>query len=396
MRKTFFPGSLALLIGGVLCNQAASAQTCGNNAMLNGSYVYMAIQTGFIGVAVTPPGTAGTSGATTIPTGGTTPTGTTGATGTTYSSTGVGQLLAGLTGSVPFSSSGSLTFDGAGNVFASSSPAGGGSTIVGTYTVNPNCTITVTLRDAFGSNTSPAETLQGIVVGNGAEVDLGVEPATATTTTGTSGSGSSGSSSTGSSSTLPIGEQSQSGLLIRLIRSFSSGGCSNGNLMGPYALVLNGLFAQSSTPTSGSSGTGSAAQATQPFSLITLVYFNGGGNIIANPASAQTVSLQSVGTYTVNADCSGTMTLTSAPSSSTSTATSTGTSGSASTSGAASGAGPASTASSTKFTVSFVLTAPTVTVSLGNLNLSTYPLNPGLILGVSNTNETASGFGTFQ
>ena len=147
----------------------AQAQFCGvSNASLTGSYGYVASEAG----------TVTTTGTTTTSTG-----------ASTYSSTNIGQLLGGIAAGNQFAFSGVLTFDGAGNVTASSSALTGTAVAtVGTYNVNPDCTVSVSLTDAFGSNTT-ATKLAGVILGRGAEMDLtsqaSLQPPTTTTGSGT-------------------------------------------------------------------------------------------------------------------------------------------------------------------------------------------------------------------
>src|ERR1700722_19959992 len=116
---------------GVLISPLAQAQFCGLTiASLNGSYGYVASQAGTVPTPV-PAGTPAT---------------------TTYSSTAIGDLLSGISAGHQLALSGVWKFDGVGNVNATSAP-GGAATHVGAYTVNPDCSVTVSLTDTFGTNT---------------------------------------------------------------------------------------------------------------------------------------------------------------------------------------------------------------------------------------------------
>jgi hypothetical protein len=323
MRQSYLSLPLALLCG-IFSSPWASGQTCaGNTGVINGSYVFVAIETGPI------TGTVATSGS--------------GSTTVAYSNTELGRLLSGVTGASAFSSTGSLSFNSFGQVFASPSAQGGTSTLVGTYVVNSDCTTTVSLNDPFGTNTTAVTKLSGIILNGGNEVDLFALPPTTPLPSGTSAPPPS------------AGIQSQGGLLVRLVRPFFGNfGCTAGNLSGTYALVLNGT-------------TG-----TQPLVLTIRAFFDGAGNVIADPAAVGSPlsALQSVGTYTINSDCAGTMTLKS------STVTSTGT--------------------NPTTTLNFVLTAPNIVVNVGATNISQYSTHPGLVLSLSSTTQTAFGTGTAQ
>jgi hypothetical protein len=96
-----------------------------------------------------------------------------------------------------FGLTGVLIFDGAGGIDAASSPTGS-TQGVGSYSVNPDCSISVSLTDVFGTNTAAAQ-FAGIVLGRGTEIDLttvsdlnsqtAVGTSSGTTGTGTTGTG---------------------------------------------------------------------------------------------------------------------------------------------------------------------------------------------------------------
>jgi len=264
--KEFSRPTLLLCVGAFLCASAATAQTC--QSAVNGAYLYSAIGNGVPGGA--PP--AGSA---------------------PFSNTGVGQLVAGATNSMPFSSAGTLYFDGAGGIRASSTAQlGAATTAVGAYALNTDCTITVMLTDALGTNQTVA-TLQGVVLGNGSEMDLGMLQ----------------SSATDSSSTALA--MNQSSLLIRLVRPLATY-CNVSNLDGAYVLISPG------TRTTTVDAIGIVpVQTVAPFFMFGTAQFDGNGGIVSphGPNSSMS-SLQFGGSYTVASDCTGTITLT-APSSST-------------------------------------------------------------------------------
>ena len=263
-KKMFSGGTTFLCLSLVLCAKIGSAQACQSGA--DGSYSYSAIGIGIPGALLT--------------------TGTTNST-SAYSNTPLGQLLTGVSNTGPFAASGTLYLDGSGNIRASSATQGGTMMLVGTCVVNSDCTIAMTLTDAFGTNTT-ATTLQGLILAQGSEIDLGVLQ------------GVSGGSGT-------TGLVYQSNLLIRLIRPLATY-CNVGNLSGSYALIATG-----NTVVNVATGSGivsAPAQTVAPFFLFGRVQFDGNGTILPQAATPSSLSiLQFAGTYTVNTDCSGTMIL---------------------------------------------------------------------------------------
>jgi hypothetical protein len=193
-------------------------------------------------------------------------------------------------------------------------------------------------------------------------------------------------------------------------------GCSNSNLVGLYGFVLNPMSVQtqttSSTGTTGTTGTGSttgtgttgtgttttgtstSTSSYQPTAIIGYLYFNGAGQIVSlsqfngtsstgSTTTGSTYSaLQFTGTYTVNADCAGTMTISAANSSSTTGTTGTSTTGTTTT-------GTTSTTGTNEtLNVNFVLTPATVN--------SPFAQTPGLALSFSTTDESGSGYAVAQ
>jgi hypothetical protein len=333
---------------GVLMSPLAQAQFCGlTNMSLNGAYGYVASEAGT--VVATSPGTGTT--------------GTTSTTGTaapnTFSSTALGQLLGGISAGNQFALGGVLTFDGAGNVNATSAP-GGLAIHVGTYNVNSDCSVTVSLTDPFGTN--PAVTqLAGVVLGRGAELDL-----TSMATLQASAPGNATNTTTTTTTTTTT-STSGSGLAIRLVRVLYQNGCSDSNLTGLYGFVLN--------PTSIQTAASSTTTASTPSAVIGYLEFDGTGHIVAlssmPAASTSTAStdstftvLQYTGTYSVNSDCSGTMTVNNSP------------------------AATATTASSPGMTLNFVITPPTAP--------GAFAPAPGLDLSFSTATASGSGYALAQ
>jgi len=299
LNMAFSRGGIVLFIGVSLCAGIGSAQSC--PATVSGFYTYTAIGNGVPNALLTETTTTETGTTGTVTTG----TGTkTNATTPPFSNTGVGQLVNGTTNSVPFASAGTLYFDGAGNIRASSAPQFvlTSSVVVGTYTLNSDCTISVTLNDAFGTNTTKVS-LQGVILGDGSEIDLGVLQNTSPTGTGT-GTGS--GTSTGTSSIAP--GVFRSNILIRLVRPVATF-CNASTLAGfrMWVVAEGTTFANSGT--TGGTGTGTVAQAGTPFFIFGHVQFDGSGNLLAPSGSQSSLGMQFVGTYTVNNDCTGTLTL---------------------------------------------------------------------------------------
>ena len=272
IKKTFSRTTISLCACAMFYAAVGSAQSC--PATVNGFYSYTAIGNGVPSALIATGTTTGTG---------------TGTTTTTlpFSTTGVGQLVSGTTGSVPFASSGKLYFDGAGNIFASSTQQFtlSASSVVGTYTLNSDCTISVTLNDAFGTNTTKA-TLQGVILGDGSEIDLGVlqTPSTSSPATSSISPGVFGSN-----------------ILIRLVRPFSTS-CSINTLAGVRTFIV-----ASGTRTGTATGIGTVTGT--PFFVFGRVQFDGNGNLIALPSAQSSIGRQFVGTYTVNNDCTGNVSL---------------------------------------------------------------------------------------
>ncbi len=263
-KKTFSEAATLLCISFVLCAKIGSAQAC--QSVANGYYSYSAIGTGIPGALLTTSSTNSTPA---------------------YSNTPLGRLLTGVANTGPFATSGSLYVDGSGSVRASSAPQGGTTMLVGTYVVNSDCTIAMTLTDAFGTSTT-VTTLQGLILANGAEIDLGVLQ------------------NVSAGSSTAIGAY-QSNLLIKLVRPLATY-CNVSNLNGSYALIATGT--RVANVAAGSGTVILPAQTVASFFLLGRVQFDANGTILPQTATASSLSfLQFAGSYTVNTDCTGTMTL---------------------------------------------------------------------------------------
>lgn len=301
IKTTIVRSATLLAIAGAFGAQRISAQAC-DASTLSGAYGFSAAQSGTQAPATSTTPPAGTAP---MPSG-------------VYSPTPVGQLLAGVNGSGPFSATGRLFFDGAGNVSTASMP-GAANALAGTYTVNPDCSVSMSLLDPFGSNRTVKTSLAGVISGRGSAVDLAPAPVSTAPATGDSGA------ATPTEPSAPT----TSGVSIHLSRVFYASGCSLGNLVGAYAFSANGVATQpgsgSATPDVESARKALAATAvpveapgttgltvTGPLTLLGAMRFDGAGNIIPNPSYAQSPLsyLQATGSYTLNSDCTGTMTLT--------------------------------------------------------------------------------------
>jgi hypothetical protein len=336
MNKLFTIGCVA-----AFCGTFAAAQQVGclaTTSSVTGTYTYVATEMPMSGVAIAPPGT------------------TTGS--QTYSNTPVGQFVSALNAGNPFSMAGVLYFDGAGHVNVSTAAAPlAASTPVGSYTVNSDCTISVTLTDVFNTATPTAgvtiptfgsTTLVGLILGGGTELDLSLAQ--------------SPTSKTGNTPVVP-GEFA-SRLFVQLIRSFPYG-CSTQSLTGNYGLIGTGFAL--------------ASNGTQPVTVFASVYFDGNGNIVAQPVASGSplASFQYSGTYTVNTNCTGTASFT-VPAVTTGTTPTTGST-------------PATTV-----TASFVLIPPVAYVTTGTATLTGSADRPSLLFTTTNPIETISGYGRAQ
>jgi hypothetical protein len=263
-KREFSRTALFLCASAILSTAVVSAQTC--QSAVNGAYTYSAVGDGIPGALT------GGGGATA----GTPP----------FSSSAVGRLVGGAANAVPFASAGTLYFDGMGAISAGNAVQFGAPlTPVGSYVLNSDCTILVNLTDAFGANLTVA-TLQGVVLGNGSEIDLGQLH-----------------NISADSANRGIGVY-QSSLLVKLVRPLATY-CSVSNLDGSYVLVATGARAANIA------ASGGGGQTVAPFFLFAPVQFDGNGNILTPAGPLSTMSfLQLGGSYTVKTDCTGTLTLT--------------------------------------------------------------------------------------
>jgi hypothetical protein len=268
----------------MLC-PAVNAQSCVGHSQVSGAYAFVGSRFGITNVSTS--------------TGGSNGTGTVSSTTPVVSSTPLGQLLGDLESPSPFAVVGRVVADGAGNLFAGPN-ATTTITQVGTYSVNSDCTISVTLTDVFlgmpitppgtssgstiGVKTSStggtqstttatpvSMTFEGIVLANGAEIDL--------TQTGTA----------------------DTGAVITMRRALQFSGCTDASLSGTFGFVSQANVAVQGTA-------GGTASSFMPVSTIGRLVADGSGMFVTDQRASQSPLpiLQLTGTYTVNADCTGT------------------------------------------------------------------------------------------
>jgi hypothetical protein len=163
---------------------------------------------------------------------------------------------------------------------------------VGTYTVNADCTISMTLTDAFvptsggavgvvTTSSQPSSTFEGVVVQTGNEVDL--------TQTG---------SVTGTSITL------------RKTKQF----CSTADVASAYGVSSSGYVSGASTTTTTNAGTTTTTSPNVPISILGRMVADGNGTFYRDNIglTSPLTNREITGTYSVNADCTGATTLTTA------------------------------------------------------------------------------------
>jgi hypothetical protein len=334
----------SLLAGAIIVAQVGSAQGVAacqtTNSLVIGTYGFVLnAGTFFQGVTTNPPGT---TGAATFQPLAANPPGTSGS--VSYSNTQLGRLLGGLAGASVGAVTGVFYFDGNGSIFASSTVGGPPTTLVGTYTANSDCTTTVSLSDVFSTATHPTPvTFTGFLANGGTEIDL-VPTAQ-----------------------MPAGNTVPPAALLQLARINAQTTCSASSLTGPYALIGSGF-------------TSANAHA----SFLARIRFDGNGKVVDDTVLGQNTPLaafQYTGTYIVNADCTGSLTL-SQKIASTTTPPATG----------------GATTTTPPITIWFVITNPIVQVnSTGSVAFqSPFSLRPSLVFSFANQSEVVSGIGKAQ
>jgi hypothetical protein len=271
----------ALLLTGISAALGSlNAQTCSGTQDFSGPFVFTAVRLAYVPQATNPPGstTASTPANPIFVPQATAAPGTTGQ----YSMTPIGQLVGWSSNASPFSGVGRILADGAGVIYASNKADEAGFTRVGTYTVALDCTISITLNDAFttaggtGASTGTATTQTPAVTFQGVLTDRGNEATLVQNTQG-------------------------SGVLIHFVRPFLAFGCSNASLGGSYGLSGLGVDL---TPASTGTGTGTTTSSITPLTFALLFTADGAG-VIRNPLGTSGYT----GTYSVKSDCTGTLSL---------------------------------------------------------------------------------------
>ena len=320
---TFLTTIAGLVVGTAFLAPALQARQCSGNGDVVGSFGFTGSRDAFyllgatargsttnqglmIPVPATPPGTAGMTPVAVTPP------------GTTFvgSNTAIGNLMTGLVNPVVLTTLGRLFADGAGTLFGSPTTGVTTNIQVGTYTVSTGCSVSMTLTDPFvttsgvttlrsSSTPGPSVTLTGFVSQNGSELDMA----------GTVGA------------------------VVTFRKTSQSGSCNNGTLSGNYTVSGNGFYFpgvsngqivagtsigvvnQLPNPTAtcmfnGTPGTGSCTGAYTfgatgtlgtPFSLLGRFVADGNGNLVTDLSGSQSPQGMNItGTYTVNADCTGT------------------------------------------------------------------------------------------
>src|SRR5579872_4672651 len=160
MKRVILPGiAAAVALLGLV--PVMRGQSCSGNGDVVGSYALVgsrfAAATGTVN---------GVGGVGVMDAGGSGSTGSGSATGTaTASNTPVGNLLGDVTGTAAFGTVARIFADGSGHLFAPSNlfttASNSPMTSVGSYTVNTDCTIKVTLTDTFAAQASTAPGTSG-------------------------------------------------------------------------------------------------------------------------------------------------------------------------------------------------------------------------------------------
>jgi len=361
----------------ILAPNLEAANWC-TNSDFNGAYGLIGSRlisgqspTEFVGVtATTGTGTGGTG------TGGTTGGTTTTSTGpfgnvttfnnSPFATTQVGSVLnaTGTTGR--FTAVGRVVADGAGNLFANpnaDSPQGN-LLLVGSYTVRPDCTLTLTLSDPFSTTSGffgvSKATFEGVIVNDhrtdiaepsaveSREVNLvqsapasvivppGSTAATLPPVTTTPPGTLAGATGIFTAATLPpvavippgstgiaLAQRFDTGsvIAISMRRMLNNSGCTTGSFAGAYGLVLHGSTLVNSTtgfgnppPTTGTTttptlaGPAGSTNAIRTFSEVRRFVADGAGMFVLDPTGSGNAAQQLLGTYTVSADCTGTAT----------------------------------------------------------------------------------------
>ncbi len=300
MRRVSTFISVLMIVVTTIAVSHLNAQSCNGNGDVGGAYAFVGSRVMFPGVPVTPPGT---SGATDTSTGGNSTgssTGTISSTPVTVSNTPLGQLIGGMSGTLPFAVVGRIVADGAGNLLAASSPTGA-LTSVGTYTVNSDCSVSMTLNDVFIGMPVTAPGTAGSSsssTGNSSSSSTGSSTGTSTGTGTTSGSTTTATPATltvqgmvlnsGAEIDLTQTAASNTGAVIMLRRTLQFSGCTESNVSGVFGLVLQ--WSTSSTTSSTTTGTSPGTTSSSSLGVLSFIgrlSANGGGLFIKDALATQ-------------------------------------------------------------------------------------------------------------
>jgi hypothetical protein len=283
------------------------ARTCNGNSDLQGTYGFISAPI-FPGAPVMPPGTPG------VPV---TPPGTT---GSVNLASPISAFVQNSLQNVPFAVVGTIMADGGGNLVAPATSSSGFLN-VGSYTVNTDCTVNLTLQDAYNTQTSNASgtsvsttasvPLIGLLSDSGAHVVL-----------------------------KPTGNTNAAPAYLTLTRIPPA--CTDASISGTYSLQASGFWTNGAPPSSGDNGNGSANPGegspgtpgdntpgggsqtpgnpsstsgingvNNTFTLLGRLSADGAGNFVQDALglASPLPDLQLSGSYRVNPDCSGTGTL---------------------------------------------------------------------------------------
>jgi len=247
------------LIGGLsvaLTVAIAPAQNCVGNQDMFGTFVFSASR-GFFTAPLPEPGPGEP-----VP---------------VFSATAVGQLVKNASGNGPFAVAGRIVADGTGNLVTGPPDATVLSTRAGSYQVNPDCTVTMTIVDGYTQNVLGDVVARTSVTYQGVLRDRNNEASLAQTSQG-------------------------GGSVIHLARPFLADSCRDSSLSGQYGVWAAGGQVIETVTESGTQ------VSLMPFSLAARFSSEGLGKLeldLAGSASPMP-KRQITGTYRVENDCTGT------------------------------------------------------------------------------------------
>jgi hypothetical protein len=244
---------LVVFVGVSLAVSSAKAQICSGNNDFQGPYLLVASRN----VATPPP-----AGGTPAP-----------HPAAEYSKSAIGELLKGAGGTAPFGVTARIIPNGQGELLAAGPDLQFGTTRVGTYRVNGDCTMSMTIADGFATSldvlgqvvTRGDVSFQGILQDRNNEANL-------------------------------IQTSPGSGTILHLERPHSAINCTNTTLGGIYGLIAQGV----------DKGTEEAPGET-PFTMFGRFFAENGEFKLDTAALESTLPKRQItGTYKVEVDCTGT------------------------------------------------------------------------------------------